>query len=498
MRNFAHMKTILFIAILSLGAAISPAQETVKPQVTPSGIRIGERLTYNMSFELYENVAFAEMYAVSHGRLGETDAVELQGKFKTTGIFSAAFFQFDESRTTFVGYETGAPLMIKRRDNLGASVRETVSNYTAAPAPGFDILSLIYRSRATNGSGSFNLFENDRNYSVTFQPQGAEHVRVDAGEFDTTFSVVQSDYLTERGILFMRIYYSTDEARVPVQIKYRTTDKKEFRLALAGIQTIEPDVEPGPTPTPAPTAKPIATPKPTPTPYINDRPLAEELGFQLGEKLTYQVSAGGRPLATAVIDAKERKFIGGNDSLVLAASITSAEQGNGVFSTGDTVTAIVNPETLSPFEFKAKLSGPLSAFTQQVSFDQKNGAVSSGANRVDAPIGTHSLLSLLYAIRSFNLTPSKDTRNPVNDTRVAVFWQDKANIFMLRPFEPEPITVNGQKVMAQKISIKTNNPQLDQLGITVWLASEPTRTPLKIAVGPYQAELVGQQQIPVK
>jgi hypothetical protein len=102
-------------------------------------------------------------------------------------------------------------------------------------------------------------------------------------------------------------------------------------------------------------------------------------------------------------------------------------------------------------------------------------------------------LSLLYAIRSFNLTPSKDARNPVNDTRVAVFWQDKAYIFMLRPFEPEMVQVNGQKIMAQKVSVKTNNSQLDQLGITIWLSMDPTRIPLMISFGPYQAELITQQ-----
>jgi hypothetical protein len=492
MHSFAHSK-IVSLALILFGIAACIGQEQVKSQISPSGIRIGERLTYNMSFERYENIGYAETYAVSRGKLGDADAVELHSKFKTTGMFSAAFFQYDESRTTFVGFESGAPLLVRRRDNLGASVRETVSNYSNAPAAGFDLLSLIYRSRPTAGSGSFNLVENDKNYSVTFQPQGAEHVRVDAGEFDTTLSTVQSEFLTEHGIQTMTIYYSTDDAHVPVQVKYRTTEKKDFRIALAGIQIVEPDVAEVTTPTPAPTVKPISTPRPTPTPYIDNQQLDADLGFHLGEKLPYRISTGGRTLATAVIEAKERKLISGSDSLILSATITSAVQGNGMFSTGDTVSARVNPETLAPFEFNARMSGPLTGLTQLVRFDQKTGIIMAGPNRVDAPVGTHSLLSLLYAIRSFNLTPSKDTRNPVNDTRVAVFWQDKAYIFLLRPFDPEFVPINGQKIMAQKVSIKTNNPQLDQLGITVWLSMDPTRIPLMISFGPYQAELITQQ-----
>ena len=370
MHSFAHTKIVL-LAFILWGVAVCPGQDPVKPQVSPSGIRIGERLTYNMSFELYENVGYAETYAVSRGKLGDVDALELHSKFKTTGIFSAAFFQYDESRTNFVGYESGAPLLVRRRDNLGASVRETVSNYSNAPAPGYDLLSLIYKSRQTAGSGSFNLVENDKNYSVTFVPQGAEHVRVDAGEFDTTISTAQSDFLTEHGIQTMRIYYSTDEAHVPVLIKYRTTEKKDFRIALAGIQIVEPEVSEVATPTPVPTVKPVSTPRPTPTPYIDNQQLNTDLGFHLGEKLPYRISTGGRTLATAVVEAKERKLISGNDSLILSATITSAVQGNGVFSTGDTVSARVNPETLAPFEFSAKMSGSLTGLTQLVRFDQK-------------------------------------------------------------------------------------------------------------------------------
>src|SRR5688500_18846767 len=58
------------------------AQNTVKAQ-TLSNFRIGERLTYNFSFEKFENVAYAEIYVVSQGKLGEKNAVELRSKFKT-------------------------------------------------------------------------------------------------------------------------------------------------------------------------------------------------------------------------------------------------------------------------------------------------------------------------------------------------------------------------------------------------------------------------------
>src|SRR4051812_4690688 len=76
-----------------------------KGTVTPAGIRIGERLTYNISFESYDNVGYAEIYAVSKGKIADADALELRMKLKTTGVLSAVFYHLDESRTVFANPE---------------------------------------------------------------------------------------------------------------------------------------------------------------------------------------------------------------------------------------------------------------------------------------------------------------------------------------------------------------------------------------------------------
>ena len=114
-----------------------------------------------------------------------------------------------------------------------------------------------------------------------------------------------------------------------------------------------------------------------------------------------------------------------------------------------------------------------------------------GKTTIDAPIGTHSFLSLIYAMRSFNLKPSKDPANPVNDTRVAVFWDSRSYVFTLRPSNPEEITINGEKRSAQLITIKTLNKELDALSIKVWLSTD-NRVPLRFSVGTYQADLISQ------
>src|SRR5688500_2370381 len=97
----------------------------------PELFRVGERLTYNVSFERYTNVAYAEFYAESRGRLDDKDAVELKARFKTLNFVTAAFNFLDETRTTFAGAESGMPLYAARSQNIGGLPKETAVNFAA-------------------------------------------------------------------------------------------------------------------------------------------------------------------------------------------------------------------------------------------------------------------------------------------------------------------------------------------------------------------------------
>ena len=71
---------------------------------------------------------------------------------------------------------------------------------------------------------------------------------------------------------------------------------------------------------------------------------------------------------------------------------------------------------------ETKFDSAFVGLNQALTFDRQTGEVSFGGTQsIDSPIGTQTILSLMYAMRSFNLKPSKDPNNPVNDTRVASF-----------------------------------------------------------------------------
>lgn len=458
--------------------------------------KVGERLTYTVGFEKFANVAYAELYTVSRGKLGDVEAIELRARVKTLDFVSAAFYLVDESRTVFAAPDSGIPLYIARTRNVGGLPKETFENNLAAPTGNFDLVTMIYKIRQSGGSGSFNIQEGEKIYTVTFQTTAGERIRTDAGEFETLLINVQCEYFTEIGLKDFRINLSTDEAKIPVAVRFRTP-KGEFRAKVASIQNLEPQVETIPTPSPVTTPLPMPKPSTTPTPraYIDNQPLAADLSFDLGETLEYRLSTGGQPVATFVLRAAERKQVKGVDSLILTASVNEAS--GGPFMAGDSIRAVVDPETLGPRELDIKLSGALAAANQTAIFDEKTNTISfSATGRIDAPVGTHSIFSLAYAMRSFNLKPSKDTSNPINDTRVAVFWENRPYIFTLRPGAAETINLKGEPVSAQPISITTGNPKLDALNLKVWLANDESRTPLRIVAGPYQADLISSRIVP--
>ena len=488
------MVTAVFAAFFILNK-VSAQNMPVAAPLSTSIFRIGERLTYNISFEKFNNAGYAEIYVVSRGKLAEKDAVELRSKIKTNDFVSAAFYLLDESRTTFASAEKGLPLYIRKTENASVLPKETVNNFLIVPTLNHDILTLIYQARNAGGTGNFPLQENDKIYNVSLTPTVNEKVKTDAGEFDTNCVAVQSEFLTEKGLTDFKINFSSDEQKIPVLFRFKTT-KGDFRVTLASIQGNEGETSETPQPPfPTQTPRPVPTPKPipTPTPYIENQPLLKELPFQLGETLDYQISDGGQIVGNIRLEAKERKLFSNQDSLLLMATITASAAGNRVFTTGDGIKANVNPDSIAPQQIEIKFTGDLSAFNQTTRFDQMTGVASlNGVNRIEIPVGTHSILSLIYAIRSFNLKPSKDSTNPVNDTRVAVLWDKQPYVFTLRPATADIINLRGEKISAQQISINTGNPQLDSLALRLWLSNDERRLPLRFAIGNFQADLISE------
>ncbi len=482
---------LVFVALMI--SQFSYAQEKIQiAELVPTHFKTGEKLTYNITFGNFKNAAYAETTVVSRGKLGEKDAIEVQSKIKTNNFVSAAFYLIDESRTTFVSALSGFPLYIRKTSNTSGLPKVSTENYLISPTANYDLLTLVYQARNIGGSGNLPLFEDEKNYSVELSNIGNETVITGAGEFETGVSAVNSEYFTERGILDLKVNFSSDESRMPVLIRFKTV-KGDFRAELASVHNSLPNVSAETTPTPTPIATPFPTPRPvaTPLPYVDNEPLSGDIAFKLGETLEYRVTANGKLIGFVTLSASARTVVAGLDSLLLKAIVSGSETGNDILNLNDGITAQVNPDSLAPQSIDLKFTNALSQFNQTARFDQKSGIVIfNGSNSSDVPVGTHSLLSLAYAIRSFNLKPSKDPTSPVNDTRVAVFFDDKASVFTIRPSLPEILILDGIRTPAQMLSISTGNPVFDRFNLKLWLSADENRLPMKLTAGIYQADLI--------
>ncbi|HUF04434.1 MAG TPA: DUF3108 domain-containing protein [Aridibacter sp.] len=459
--------------------------------------RVGEKLTYSISFNNFDSAAYAEIHVVSRGKLEGRDAVELSAELRSVDVLSAAFYAWDEARTTFVSPDSGYPLLVKEISNTGPFPRVTSRGYLQRPATAYDLLSMIYRVRALGGAGSFSVLENERFHNFDFVISGTENVSTPAGDFETQVTLVQSSYFADRKISDFKVYFTTDDQKIPALVRYKT-DKGDFEARLAGIQDLSP--VPDPTATPIPTPTPIVTPTPVPTPrpYVDNAPLSPYLPFKLGERLEYSVLKQGVPAAKVALSASERKQYLGVDSLRLVGQVTETLPANDLFGATDRIEAWVDPVTLVPFATTLGFTGAFSEFSQQTLFDQTQGTATVQAGQpVQIPVGTHNVLTLAYAIRAFNLRPPLGAPNPANDTRVALFAGTEARVITIRPSVTEQIDVSGRKWRANLITIRTGEPQADALNIRIWLSADGRRLPLRLEAGPYRADLLNVTNDPV-
>src|SRR5260370_17062596 len=112
---------------------------------------------------------------------------------------------------------------------------------------------------------------------------------------------------------------------------------------------------------------------------------------------------------------------------------------------------------------------------RRYNLDQNRGAaVSDSRERIDIPVGTHDLVSLVYAIRTFSLTPPK--RNAISIMATA-----RPRTLFITSLRRETIEVSGQKVSAIQLSLTTDDPQTDRMQLRMWVGDDRRHLPFRFA-----------------
>jgi hypothetical protein len=268
----------------------------------------------------------------------------------------------------------------------------------------------------------------------------------------------------------LRIYFSEDQRHLPVLITARHP-AGEIRAELAGSEVVTPPAA-KPSPTPAVIAK---TPQPVPSPP-NPATL-EGVPFKAGEQLNYQIFLGteGEPVGNASFQVRSRSRYFDRDGLLFIVKAQTTNAAQRLFFANDTISSYVDPTTLLPYRTEMNLIEGKRRLNEIISVNQDNGAATTDqGEKIDIPVGTHDLLSLFYALRTFNLNPPK--RNAIS-----ILVNNKPKTLFITGLNRETIRLGSQKISAIQISLTTDDPQSDKFLLRTWISDDIRRLPLRFS-----------------
>jgi hypothetical protein len=497
------------LAFLNATATSQTKTEQGPPPFNSAVYRVGERLTYNVNYSQFIAAAHVELVIAAQGRFFDHDGIQLKAHVETTGVVNVALLSLNNDYVTYVFADSGLPYRSQQVVREAGRTSEASVDYNqpagtdAIPGklrvgefPGiYDLLSALYRVRAmplTPGATYYTTVrsENDE-YHAEIKVFGKGSIKTSVGSFDAIGTQIK----VKGGPGYdVRVYFSDDEWHVPVLLTAHQGDA-DIQAELAGTALGPPD-PPGPgSLTTRPPVTPVASPTPTPASRNSSRSAEVpattilNLPFKVGEQLNYQVylGRGGQPVGTLNFEIKSRGRYFNRDGLVFLA--TAQTNSGAIITVRDQFTSYVDPATLLPF--RTEISFAEGKFRSQKNYnvDQDRGVATTDTSRdrIEIPVGTHDLLSAFYSLRTFAPTISKQNA-------ISIMAVNKPRALMITARRRETIELNGQKINAVVLELKTDDPQPDKLEIRIWVGDDSRHLPLRLTavteLGQIRADLV--------
>lgn len=497
--------------LLILGAFVLPssAQQTNEPALqpfSPAPYRIGERLTYNVSFSNFISAAHVELLVAARGRFYGREAIQLKGHVETNGVVSVALFAINNDYTSYVDPANGLPFHSEQKIREASRIAEAFADFSQPAgtvavtskrmgevAGTYDYLAAIYRLRAlplSNGSTYTQVVRNEnQNYQVEIRVTGREMIKSNVGSFNAIVSQVRIRDESQGNSYNLKAYFSDEQRHVPLLIIARLP-AGEIQIELAGSTFVTaPIATPTPTPAPspaAPTQSPVVV---SPTPVAEESDLGD-LPFKVGEQLNYQVFLPNisAPVGTATFQVRARSKYFDHDGLLFTVNAQTTNALQKLFVASDTISSYVDAKTLLPFRTELTLNEGRHRFASKLTINQDYGtAITESGERIEIPIGTHDYLSCFYVMRTFNLSPSK--RNAIS-----ILVNNKPKTLFISALKRENVQIGSQTIPAIQISLTTDDVQGDKFQIRGWISDDRRRLPLRLTavteLGMVRADLV--------
>jgi uncharacterized protein DUF3108 len=518
--------TVVFALMAPATAQRNSNLESVPYSAAP--YRVGEHLTYNVSFSNFISAAHVELLVAAHGTFYGREGIQLNAHVETTGVINAALYALNNDYTTYVDPSTGLPFRAQQvvreasrtadssnEFNQPAGTAAIPSKQQTEEFPGtYDLLSALYRLRSLplreGGSYYFRVRGESQEYAAELQVTGHEMIKTNVGSYDALVTQIRVSNDSHANNYHLRIYFSDDERHVPVLIKARLS-AGELRAELAGSEFLAP-APPKPTPAPpdvasatpaapniasiTPSAPNTASVTPQSSQPIPEKPAdsddgsSADLPFKIGEQLNYQVFVGNtpQPLGTATFQVRARSRYFDHEGLLFSVIAQTTGAAQRLVFANYQINSYVDPKTLLPFRVELNLAEGHRRSNDILTVNQDYGAaVSDKGERIEIPVGTHDYVSLLYALRTFNLQPPK--RNAVS-----ILVNNRPKTLFVTSLGRDIIDLGPQKIPAIQVSLTTDDPQSDKFQLRAWLSDDERRLPLRFTatteLGPLRSDLV--------
>jgi hypothetical protein len=507
--------TFLF-ASLSFSAPVvaqqtsSDAAAVVAPgEFSPAPYLAGEKLTYNISFSNFSSAGHIELFNAGRGRFFDREGFELRARVQTVGVVRAALYAIDNEYTAYIDTQTGLPFRTRfQRLEGGASpavagVGQTVPPVEATPTT-YDFLSVLYRMRALPlAAGAvypIRAEDGGVQYEAELRVVGREAVKTAAGTFNAVVTQLRARNNSAVNDYRPRIYFSDDERHVPLLLTARLkTGEIRAELASSELLNVTATLPPGNVaqnaqpPDATPTPRRVVVPSPAGGGAAADAAtttdIPSDLPFKIGEQLNFNFFLGTspQPVGVATYHVRARSRYAGRDGLWFSASMTTTNAMQQVFPVTDRIETYVDVKTLLPFRSQLQIREGSHRLQGVVSLDQERGSATvTDGSTVEIPVGTYDLVSVIYALRSFDLTPPK--RNAVS-----LLINKRPRTLFITSLKRETIEIGGKRIPSFQLALATDEAQGDRLQLRLWVGADRRRLPLRVTattpLGPVRADL---------
>lgn len=483
-------------------AAVTPNLFSAAPYV------VGERLTYSVSFATYPAAAFIELAVANRTRIADREAIELQAHIETLGVVNAALYAANNDYRAFVDPLTGVPFRTQIITREGARTEDASRDYNqpagtnAIPARTtrvsvagtYDMLAALYRARALPlAPGATYRFQivagrtATETYDVELRVTGRELTKTSVGSYNT---LVATARIRNEKSYTTRINFTDDERHVPVLVRVdHPAGEIRAELASSALPAAPPTqaqvatlplTDRMPTPNVPPQTDPVRPPRGTPF-TDNSNPAssaAAPLTPKTGDELNFNVFLGASTQAIGAIsfDVRGRGTYFNRDALLITATARTTGNGARLFPVNDRIASYLDPVSLLPFRSEQQLQEGARRLNRALNFEQERGRVVREDNlRTEIPSGTHDLVSLVYALRRFDLTPPRRTS-------VAIFTSNRAHTLAITALSREQIQLGGETLPAVQLALTTDAREPDRNAYRLWISDDARRLPLRFTM----------------